>query len=165
MELVHGAPIAAGTHPRELLRPCGADRRRPRGGPRAASCTATSSRTISFVTRDGRVKVLDFGLATDRRALRAPGTAHGRPRPTRDDPRHRRLHVAGAGARSSVLDPQLGPVLARMWCSMSWRPGSVPSSATRQRDAGGDLRDERTAAATYAAAAAVDDRGCSAKDP
>ena len=91
-----------------------------------------------MVTREGRVKVLDFGLAKlaarqsdpertrrrhGRRRISGDGTGRG----------HRALH----GARA---DPRRGggcahrSVRARRSCSTSWRPGSGRSRARRSAD-------------------------------
>ena len=61
-----------------------------------------------FLTADGRVKILDFGLAklTEPAAgehRRIDATALPRHRPRHGD-RHGRLHVAGAGASGQPVD-------------------------------------------------------------
>ena len=73
---------------------------------RAASCIATSSRRTSFSRADGRVKILDFGLASLRDAAAAPASprrrsfaaTHGRSRPAQPAT----WRPSRCGARSST---------------------------------------------------------------
>ena len=111
----------------------------PRGSPprtRRASSIATSSPRTSSSARDGRVKILDFGLAAlvaaagIRRATNATDTR--RPDDGRGtDHRHGRLHVAGAGARrdASSRPATSSPSAA---CSTRCSPASGRSSAARR---------------------------------
>ena len=76
---------------------------------RRGSCTAISSLRTSRSTGDGRVKILDFGLAkvfadAARRTRRLAVADDGRhvDRIGGRDPRHGRLHEPGAGARAAV---------------------------------------------------------------
>ena len=75
-------------------------RRSPRRStPRTAraSCTAISSRRTCCATEDGRLKVVDFGIARDARRRRRPSAAGAHA--DRHAPRHARLHGARAAAR------------------------------------------------------------------
>ena len=87
-----------------------------------------------MITNDGRVKVLDFGLAKLREAeLDADGvTQMPASDLTGEGPHHRhhRLHVAGAG-RGQGRRPALGHLLAWASCSTRWRLASGHSRATR----------------------------------
>ena len=68
-----------------------------------------------MVTSDGRLKVLDFGLAKlkeDARLVAEAGDADRGADRRRTHRRHRRLHVAGAGGRKAGRSA-LGRVLAR----------------------------------------------------
>ena len=61
-----------------------------------------------FVTADGRVKILDFGLAKMTRPAFAGGAAIDGPDPGHGaghDTRYRRLHVAGTGSRPAGRSP------------------------------------------------------------
>ena len=87
-----------------------------------------------MVGHDGRVKVLDFGLAKqqpqdsfqDETALVATSSCHG----GRQDSRHRRLHVARAGARASPSIRARTSSRSASCCTR-WRPASGRSRATR----------------------------------
>ena len=70
-----------------------------------------------FVTRDGRVKILDFGLATRARHGFAGFADDRRRYRARHDPRHGRLHVAGAGSRDASRSR--GPTSSRSVPSFS----------------------------------------------
>ena len=79
-----------------------------------------------MVDGDGRVKVLDFGLAklqdtTD--ASDSTRAAHRGPDRGRDDHRHGALHVAGTDRGQGRRSPH-GHLFARGACSTRWRPES-----------------------------------------
>ena len=86
-----------------------------------------------FLLNDGRIKILDFGLARQEPLL----AAHGRPQQLADrgaphepggDDRHRRVPLAGAGARAT--SPTTAPTSSRSApCSTRCWPGTAPSRA------------------------------------
>ena len=88
-----------------------------------------------FVTRDGRIKILDFGLAklapkpgsqSDERTLTSSHTVAG----SRDG--HGKLYGAGAGARRARRS--LAPTSSRSApCSTKCSPACAPSAATLRR--------------------------------
>ena len=93
-----GARQASAGFRRGSARDRATDRRGARGGARErASSTAISSPRTSRSPRTGVVKVLDFGLANG--APTAGDADDGAAPPRGRDPRHRRLHEPGAGAR------------------------------------------------------------------
>ena len=100
MELVEGAPLDRADPRGRAARSTSCSRspsRSPRRSPRrthAASSIATSSRPTSWSARDGRVKVLDFGLAKN---IRASTPSCRASTATRD--------AAGASARSPTCRP------------------------------------------------------------
>ena len=87
-----------------------------------------------FITNDGRVKILDFGLAKFTRPMPTRRTLWRRPHHAgrhrgRNRDGHRRLHVARAGSRQSrpTRAPTFSPS-ARF--STRCSPASAPSTAT-----------------------------------
>ena len=94
-----------------------------------------------FVTRDGRVKILDFGLAkltAHRRAARGrDGAARHTRRPLherRHGARHGGLHVARAGARAGRRSPLRHLLLRRRALRDADGPPRVPGRLGRRND-------------------------------
>ena len=86
-----------------------------------------------FVTSDGHVKILDFGLARQIVALAGDSSdgrrGTGRQTERRHGDGHRRLHVAGAGAGAAGRSPRRH-LLARVRALRDGRRAGAPSSAT-----------------------------------
>ena len=133
MEFVEGSPIAAADGVRKLLDLAVqiAD------GLAAAHAAGILHRDLKpdniLVTREGRVKILDFGLAksppsrlvddaTLTIGVTDPGTVVGTVN----------LHVAGAGARRSPISRRNPTNSPSAWCCMNWLPGNGLSSAAAQ---------------------------------
>ena len=167
MELVHGAPIAAIDTPRKLLDVAV----QMADGLAAAHDAGIIHRDLKpdniLLTRDGRVKILDFGLATVDARLPAQESASTRVATSPGTILGTVSYMSPEQARGELAaHPAVGPVLARLGAVRAGSRGACLPASDAGRDLDGDYPGRGgTVARGDTAAAAVDHRPVAREGP